>query len=78
VVTKSDRKISPIFPQSKIKYFNAMNKYSDIIDRPYKGTEKHTHMSMMERAAQFASFAALSGHSDAILETGRRHIAGIV
>lgn len=64
--------------QNLTRNFNAMNKYSDIIDRPYKGTEKHSHMSMMERAAQFTSFAALSDHSETIRKTGRRHIAGIV
>ncbi len=30
-------------------------------------------MSMMQRAAQFAPFAALTGHSEAIDETARRN-----
>lgn len=47
-----------------------MNKYIDIIhlNRPTSHKKK---MSMHDRAAQFAPFAALSGHSEAIIETAR-------
>lgn len=46
-------------------------KYKDIIDLPNHRSKKYPHMSMVDRAAQFSSFAALTGHSDAIKETAR-------
>ena len=46
-------------------------KYKDIIDLPHHQSAKHPRMSMVERAAQFGSFAALTGHSDAIKEEAR-------
>ena len=48
----------------------ATKDYSDIIDLPYRG-KKGVKMSMYQRAAQFAPFAALTGHGDAINETAR-------
>ena len=45
--------------------------YEDIINLPHHVSCKHPPMSNYDRAAQFASFAALRGHSDAIDETGR-------
>lgn len=48
-----------------------MDDYSDIIDRPYHGVSSHRPMSMEGRAAQFAPFAALTGHNAAIEETAR-------
>lgn len=47
------------------------NKYDDIIDTVYPFPKKHPPMSMEDRAAQFAPFAALTGFGDAIDETGR-------
>ncbi len=41
--------------------------YSDIIDLPHPVSKKHPQMSMMERAAQFSPFAALTGHAEAVL-----------
>ena len=46
-----------------------MEEYQDIINHPHHTSRKHPRMSMYQRAAQFAPFAALSGHSDAIRET---------
>ncbi len=46
-------------------------KYEDIINMPYRKSNKRPQMSMYDRAAQFSSFAALTGHSDAIKETAR-------
>ena len=43
--------------------------YDDIINLPHYVSSKHPQMSMMNRAAQFAPFAALTGHSAAIDET---------
>ena len=50
-----------------------MDKYEDIINMPHHVSDKHPRMSMYQRAAQFAPFAALSGHSESISETQRRH-----
>ena len=40
--------------------------YSDIINLPHHVSDKRTHMSLYDRAAQFAPFAALTGHEDQI------------
>ncbi|MBR6223323.1 MAG: hypothetical protein IKQ71_07780 [Lachnospiraceae bacterium] len=40
--------------------------YKDIIDLPYKKSDKHQRMSLYDRAAQFAPFAALSGYEEMI------------
>ena len=49
------------------------HKYDDIIDLPYPPTGLPTRprMPIQDRAAQFAPFAALSGHGAAIRETAR-------
>ena len=46
-------------------------KYDDIIGLPHPTSSKHPRMPISERAATFSPFAALSGHSAAIAETGR-------
>ena len=43
--------------------------YEDIIDYEYKGSRRSDKMSSRNRAAQFAPFAALSGHDRAIKNT---------
>lgn len=48
-----------------------MGRYDDIIDLPYKKSKRHAHMSMHDRAAQFAPFAALTGYGEAVEETAR-------
>ena len=45
--------------------------YDDIIDLPHWQSPTRPRMSRMNRAAQFAPFAALAGHDVAIQETGR-------
>lgn len=45
--------------------------YEDIIKLPHHVSAKRTQMSMLERAAQFAPFAALTGYDAAIKETAR-------
>ncbi len=47
------------------------NKYKHIIDLPYPYPTHHKKMSMVNRGAQFAPFAALTGHDSAIKETAR-------
>ena len=48
-----------------------MDKYKDIINLTHKQSSKRPHMSLLDRAAQFAPFAALTGYDDAIKEEGR-------
>lgn len=48
-----------------------MGKYDDIINMPHHVSTKHPRLSMEQRAAQFAPFAALSGFEDAIDEISR-------
>jgi len=48
-----------------------MEDYSDIINLPHHVSKVHPPMSMMQRAAQFAPFAALNGHQAAIEEAAR-------
>lgn len=45
--------------------------YDDIINLPHHVSQKHPRMSMIDRAAQFSPFAALTGHGAAIEETAR-------
>lgn len=47
------------------------HKYDDIINLPHPVSASHPQMSAMNRAAQFAPFAALTGYGDAISETHR-------
>ena len=45
--------------------------YSDIINMERPKSRNHQPMSMRNRAAQFAPFAALQGHDAAVAETAR-------
>ena len=48
-----------------------MGEYDDIINLPHHQSAKHNQMSRLNRAAQFAPFAALTGHGAAISEAAR-------
>ena len=48
-----------------------MNKYDDIINLPHHVSSTRKPMTLCNRAAQFAPFAALTGYDDAIKETSR-------
>ena len=48
-----------------------MNRYDDIINLPHHVSPTRQRMSMHDRAAQFAPFAALTGHEEAIEKTAR-------
>lgn len=50
-----------------------MELYEDIINLPHHVSKKHPQMTMYQRAAQFAPFAALVGHDRAIEETAREN-----
>lgn len=45
--------------------------YDDIINLPHHVSNLHPAMPVADRAAQFMPFAALTGHGEAIRETGR-------
>ena len=48
-----------------------MDNYEEIINLPHYEPKHHPRMSMWNRAAQFAPFAALTGYDAAIRESGR-------
>lgn len=48
------------------------HRYDDIIGLPRHVSNTHPHMSVQDRAAQFAPFSALTGHKEAVRETARR------
>ena len=50
---------------------NVDEKYQSIINLEHPTSSKHPRMSRLQRAAQFAPFAALTGHDAAIQETAR-------
>ena len=47
------------------------DQYDDIINLPHHVSKTRPQMSMLDRAAQFSPFAALTGYDAAIKETGR-------
>ena len=46
--------------------------YGDILNLPHPVSRRHPPMSLLNRAAQFAPFAALTGYGAAIEETARQ------
>ena len=50
-----------------------MSEFDDIINLPHPVSMNHPQMSMYNKAAQFAPFAALTGHSDAIADTAKKN-----
>lgn len=51
--------------------------YEDIINLPHPNSKRHLRMSALDRGAQFAPFAALTGYDEAVKESARlteRHI----
>ena len=49
--------------------------YDDIIDLPHHVSKRHKPMSLLNRAAQFAPFAALTGFGDVIENAAEQHLA---
>lgn len=49
----------------------AEEKYGDIIDLPCPTSQSHPRMTMINRAAQFSPFAALTGYDDEVEEKAR-------
>lgn len=64
-----------MYPRGRIAEANqgmdkdASEYYADIINLPHPRPKNRVPMSMLDRAAQFSAFAALSGHGDAVHET---------
>ena len=48
-----------------------MGKYDDLIHLPHHVSNTRAHMPMLDRAAQFMPFRALTGYEDAVHETAR-------
>lgn len=48
------------------------DRYDDIINLPHPTSKKHPRMSIINRAAQFSPFAALTGYDDAIQDVERQ------
>lgn len=49
------------------------NEYQDIINLPHHVSQTRPQMALIDRAAQFSPFAALTGYDAAIEETRRLH-----
>lgn len=52
-------------------YYEDEHCYDDILYLPHHQSKDRPHMSLHDRAAQFAPFSALTGHEEAIEETAR-------
>ncbi len=50
------------------------NEFDDIIDLPHHVSQHHPQMPMCNRAFQFAPFAALTGHDEAIEKTAKENM----
>ncbi len=50
--------------------------YDDIIHLEHPTSSRHPRMTRLERAAQFAPFAALKGYEDVIEENREKNEAG--
>lgn len=48
-----------------------LQEYADIIDLPHHVSDRHPQMPLINRAAQFAPFSALTGYEAVIAEAGR-------
>lgn len=54
-----------------MSHLSLNHKYDDIINLPHHVSKTHPPMDIMDRAAQFSPFAALTGYEAAAKETGR-------
>lgn len=49
--------------------------YADMLHLPRYVSKRHTQMPRCDRAAQFAPFAALTGHQEVIRQTELEHVS---
>ena len=54
------------------------HRYDDMLDLPHPVTKKHKQMALLDRAAQFAPFAALAGYGEPVEETAQTAYERIV
>lgn len=52
-----------------------ISKYEDMLDMPHPVSKNHPRMERRDRAAQFAPFAALTGHQEVIRQTEQEHVS---
>ena len=50
-----------------------MSNYDDIINLPHHVSKRHPQISMWNRAAQFAPFAALTGYEESIRQSAQEN-----
>jgi hypothetical protein len=50
-----------------------MSNYDDIINLSHHVSKRHPQMSMWNRAAQFAPFAALTGYEESIRQSAQEN-----
>lgn len=55
----------------KLRTYKNIHKYDDMIHLAHHVSRTHPPMPLSDRAAQFAPFAALTGHHEAVKETAR-------
>lgn len=61
-------------PETKVdRTIQKDDPYKDLYDRDHPVSKKHPQMSLQQRAAQFAPFAALVGYEDMIDEAGVKY-----
>ncbi len=61
-------------PETKVdRTIQEDDPYKDLYDRDHPVSKKHPQMSLQQRAAQFAPFAALVGYEDMIDEAGVKY-----
>ena len=51
------------------------SKYEDMLDMPHPVSKNHPQMERRDRAAQFAPFAALTGHQEVIRQMEKDHVS---
>ena len=51
------------------------HKYDDILFMPHPNSKNHPRMARRDRAAQFSSFAALTGHQEVIRQMEKDHVS---
>lgn len=59
--------------EAEKKQFNDTSRYNDIIDLPRHVSRAHLPMPQLDRAGQFAPFAALTGYKELLDKTAKRY-----
>ena len=52
-----------------------ISKYEDMLELSHPVSKRHPQMPRRDRAAQFAPFAALTGHQEVIRQTEQAHVS---